>query len=125
MRPLADLSVPTESVREWSRYRRAFGLPTGLADADRVDLVIEGSQGPGRVWLNDLLLGDLHAAGLITRFPIRDRLKNRNQLVLIVASPLPPANAGGSNSERSPSTQSPSNHPGEVKLEIHSALVSE
>ena len=90
--------------------RRRFGCPTGLAPRDRVELVIEAVHACGSAELNGQPLAERldHRGG---RFDVTDRLRERNELAIIIQWPGDEADkvapAGGSL--------------GEVRLEIHAA----
>ena len=97
-------------------YRRPFGCPTGLAAADRVDLVIERVDAYGRALLNGQSLGEIPAGGCLWRREITAGLRPRNELVVEVELPggdPPPARPGREDR--------PGGLVGEVRLEIFTA----
>src|SRR5689334_15161480 len=53
------------------RYRRRFGYPTGLQAEDKIDLVFERVNASGRVWLNDVLIGEIPSGGQPAKFSVR------------------------------------------------------
>jgi hypothetical protein len=70
-------------------FSRRFGLPTGLHEGDRIDLVLENASATGRVLLNGLMLGEIIENQRQQRFPITNLLQNRNQLGIEIDSTDP------------------------------------
>jgi hypothetical protein len=65
---------------------RRFGLPTGLADGQKIWLTFEIEDCRGTVWLNDQELGTIRLEDRLIRFAIGKSLLARNQLQIF----LPP-----------------------------------
>ncbi len=106
--------------RRLVRFRRRFGLPTGLEPDDQIDLVIERVDASGHVRLNQALLGEIVAGEKAARFSLRGRLQPRNLLLIEFVSP------GGSEEPGLPLAgreETLGGLAGEVRLEIlsHSA----
>lgn len=67
-------------------FRRRFGVPRRIDAHERVWVTGGGATGPARVWLNDELLGHHAAEGTSFEFPVLVPLRDRNELVIEVAS---------------------------------------
>ncbi|MGI8981891.1 MAG: hypothetical protein ACR2FY_21885 [Pirellulaceae bacterium] len=90
-----------------ARLVRRFGLPTGIAPADRLQLVIETCASTIQVELNGQSLGSIAASQQSSSFDVTALLAARNELVVILEIP------------RSESEQPPSSCPvSDVRLEI-------
>jgi hypothetical protein len=87
-------------------WRRRFGRPTGLQSRDTVWLVIEGLPATASVRLNGEPLGSLVGQPMACRFDLTGRLRQRNELALLVQAADRPAR---------PAT---SDQPADVSLEI-------
>jgi hypothetical protein len=104
-------------------YLRRFGRPTGLAAADRVELVVDCADAFGCVALNGQRLGDIAAGGLPWRCDITARLRTRNELVIEVE--LPHLTADSPSLARSGREGLPGGLIGEVRLEILAATAAD
>jgi beta-mannosidase len=77
-------------------YERRFDLDAGLAGAWKVDLVLEGLDCIGAVWLNGVPIGDTANALIGHRFDVSRALRPRgNHLLIRVSSGLREARAAG------------------------------
>ena len=66
-------------------FRRPFNWPNVLDKDERVDLVIDGLDGAGRVQLNGVLLGRMADSVHWDRFDITNLLRPHNELRIEVA----------------------------------------
>ena len=99
------------------RYCRRFGRPSGLATADRVELVVEQVDAMGSVELNDRSLGIIAVGQTRWRYDVTSRLQPRNLLCIDVDLPQEsPDSPALSRQERE---GLPGGLIGEVRLEIH------
>lgn len=99
--PLADLEperrarIPSdwsqwlgESFRGRVAYHRNFGLPTGLAAAQKVWLVIEEIDYRGIIFINDQSVGSMQLGELPMRVEVQTQLRKSNQLRIEVELPV-------------------------------------
>ena len=72
--------------RSPARLVRRFGLPTGIAPEDRLNLVLE-SAAACQVELNGQPLGSIAASQQSSSFDVTTLLKARNELVILLEIP--------------------------------------
>lgn len=70
------------------RYARRFHRPTGMADIERIELVIERVDAFGWVWLNGQSLGEIPLGFMGFRAEIKERLEKFNLLEIQVECPV-------------------------------------
>jgi hypothetical protein len=98
------------------RYSRRFHQPTGMAEIERIDLVIERVDALGWVWLNGQLLGEIPLGFVEFREEIKERLERYNLLEVQVE--CPEWREGGTGEPHGQRTGRPGGLVGEVLLEI-------
>ncbi|MBC7853449.1 MAG: hypothetical protein IAF94_08440 [Pirellulaceae bacterium] len=79
--PADDTPLPSPP-----RLVRRFGLPTGIAEGDRLHLVLE-SAAACQVELNGHQLGSIAVAQQCSSFDVTQLLKARNELVILLEIP--------------------------------------
>jgi hypothetical protein len=72
-----------EATAQGVVWRRRFGRPGRLGDADTVWLCVEGMSLEGVITLNGEFLGSLPTPGPIARYDVTRRLLDRNELSLL------------------------------------------
>lgn len=72
-----------EATAQGVVWRRRFGRPGRLGDADTVCLCAEGISLEGAVALNGEFLGSLPAPGPLARYDVTRRLLDRNELCIL------------------------------------------
>ncbi|TVS12603.1 MAG: hypothetical protein EA424_22385 [Planctomycetaceae bacterium] len=97
-------------------YSRRFHQPTGMAEIERIDLVIEQVDALGDVWLNGRLLGEIPLGFVGFRTEIKERLERYNLLEVQVECPEWMNDVTGE--PRGQRTGLPGGLVGEVLLEI-------
>ena len=99
-----------DSFRGRVAYVRNFGLPTGLADDQKIWLVVEEVDYRGNVFLNDRPLGWLQLGDPPMRIEVHSELRKSNQLRIEVELPVQ-SDRGGRNERAGGLT-------GSIRLEI-------
>ncbi len=70
------------------RYSRRFHQPTGMAEIERIELVIQQVDAFGAVWLNGQSLGEIPLGFVEFRAEIKDCLQRYNLLEIQVECPV-------------------------------------
>lgn len=68
-------------------WRRRFGRPSGLGDADTVWVCVDGTSLEGAVALNGQFLGFLPIPGTRARYDVSRQLLDRNELSVLTGTP--------------------------------------